>query len=277
MEEKIYKKSQFNHEVMLPGTDSLICYNFRSHKFACLNSLQKKIFDMAPFNDVSGGLLKELSDKGMLVEGDEIESLKDEINMARGQDGELHISIDVNNRCNFSCIYCLESGLLDRQVLSESTAEGIIRFIKYFADSCAIDKICIIWFGGEPMLNPEIIGNISSALIPYADSNGIEYEAAIYTNGYNLSPDNVHMLERCRVRTARISIDGTGPVNDKYRHLKNGKGTYERIMDNIRNTKTKMTYRIRCNLNKENYVFYESLVNELKQLEKKRKPHCLLS
>lgn len=264
----MYHKSQFNHEVLLPGTDNTVCYNFRTRRFACLNPLQKYIFDMAPFRDVSGGLLKELHEKGMLTDEDEIGSLRREIASNRDHCRKLHLAVDVNNKCNFACEYCLETGQLDQAMLSRETADGIIRFVTYFVERREIDEIAVVWFGGEPMLDPETIEYISQPLIALADAAGIPYSAVIYTNGYLLTPENVRLLERCRVRSARISVDGPEEFNDRYRHLKNGQGTYSRIMRNIRATKTDTIYRIRCNLNRENLSRYRDLVEELKQLEK---------
>lgn len=263
-----YKKSQFNHEVNLPSTNDTICYNFRSHRFARLNEIQKIIFDAAPFDDIPEGFLHDLYECGMLVSGDELESLRADVNTNREKQKVLHVIIYVNMKCNFSCEYCLETGLTSQEEMDQETVEGTVRFIEYVAEHEDIRKIDIVWFGGEPLLSPGIIEKISSELMSFADKRNIVYEAAVYTNGYALTEENVRLLEKCRVKNARISVDGIGEINDRYRHLKDGSGTYERIIDNIRKTKTSMTYRIRCNLNKENQDCYREFVDELRKLER---------
>lgn len=263
----MYIKSRFNHEVPLPGTDDVIVYNFRSHQFARLNPLQQFIFDRASFPEVSDGFLKRLLEKGMLTDRDEIEDLRQEIQRNRDSLRELHLSIDVNNDCNFSCVYCLETGELNRKHMSREVADGIIRFVRYYVERGEIDRISVVWFGGEPTLRPDIISYISNALITCADEHRVPYSAVIYTNGYNLTPDLVHMLERYRVKAARISVDGPGPIHDRYRRLKDGSGTFDRIIANIRSTKTDMVYRIRYNLNRENHLFYEQQIEALRRLE----------
>ena len=86
------------------------------------------------------------------------------------------------------------------------TADAVI---DYLAGAIAPDdEVVFRWFGGEPLLAPEIVESLSQRLIALADERGIEYDAGIITNGYLLDQDTVDMLARCKVcalQTTQVS------------------------------------------------------------------------
>ena len=82
------------------------------------------------------------------------------------------------------------------------------------------------------------------------------YSASITTNGYNLDKETFKKLQLLKVYYYQITIDGTKRFHDKYRHLKDGSGTFARITDNLhqihllpRNT---FQINIRTNFTQEN-------------------------
>ena len=66
----------------------------------------------------------------------------------------------------------------------------------------------VTWFGGEPLLAPEIVESLSQRLIALADECGVEYDAGFITNGYLLDQDTVDMLARCKVVALQTTLAG---------------------------------------------------------------------
>ena len=79
--------------------------------------------------------------------------------------------------------------------------------------------INITWFGGEPLLNVEIINYICEKLV----ENNIKFISSIITNGYLFNDKLVTMAgHKWNLSHAQISLDGTEP---EYNRIKNYKYT----------------------------------------------------
>lgn len=263
-----YIQSKYIHKVWDAENERYILYSFRTGKFVTLNELQMLIYENGPFKELSSGLLRELYSAGFLTDGDEYESLKERQKKRQEEDKDVHLIIAPTMACNFSCSYCIETGQLRNGRMDEDTSDAVIRFAEKLLEDADAETLSVIWFGGEPLLETGIIGKISKELISLCDRRGIFYEAAVYTNGYFLSEKNIRLLEECRVKNIRISMDGSRKSHDAMRYLKSGAGSYDRIMENLE-IPTAIQYRIRCNLTKANLGEYEVLVRNLKAIREK--------
>ena len=62
--------------------------------------------------------------------------------------------------CNARCVYCYEEGTKPVSMSSE-TVEQTIRFIR---NNCGGSEVKLSWFGGEPLLRPDIIDRICAGV-----------------------------------------------------------------------------------------------------------------
>ena len=85
-----------------------------------------------------------------------------------------------------------------------------------------------------------------------ADSHGASYSANITTNGWFLDQDMASLLERVKVKTAYITLDGIGDMHDQCRHLADGGPTSQRIINNLKSIRTSVFISLRCNLHQDN-------------------------
>ena len=75
----------------------------------------------------------------------------------------------------------------------------------------------------------------------------------ITTNGYLLNEKNFETLINCGVTRFQVTLDGLKEEHDKFRHLKNGAGTFDVLVKNlkaIKNTDNDFDFLIRNNYNK---------------------------
>ena len=84
--------------------------------------------------------------------------------------------IAVTTDCNARCPYCYEKGT-DIIYMDRQCADKVINFIDRNYNGNIIN---ITWFGGEPLLNIEIINYICEKLV----ENNIKFISSIITNGY---------------------------------------------------------------------------------------------
>lgn len=133
-------------------------------------------------------------------------------------------------QCNFRCVYCYESFASGK--MGPEVVQGIKRLIDRRVED--VSRLQVSWFGGEPLAAKDIVFDISEHAALRCRERGIEHiPGAMTTNGYLLSPDTMSRLSRANQRQFQISIDGLGAVHDRSRPLMSGKGSFERLWQNL--------------------------------------------
>ena len=101
----------------------------------------------------------------------------------------------------------------------------------------------VSWFGGEPLLSPEIIKHLSEKFIQICNARLLPYSADMVTNGYLLDAKMFDMLYKLKVYDFMITIDGFRNQHDKRRFTCDGKGTYDVIMENLLRIRDSKQYK----------------------------------
>lgn len=190
-------------------------------------------------------ILKRFRDRGLIVNFDERAALASLARMACGA-SDVALTICPTMGCNFDCPYCFENHRPGR--MSPETQENILALARRLLKAAGEKALRVAWFGGEPLLMPDIIEKLSCRLMALAAAQGATYSASIITNGYLLTQDVADMLERCRVQHAQITLDGIGPAHDKTRHLAGGGPTFEHIVENLRTLRLPFSVSLRHNI-----------------------------
>lgn len=247
---KIMKMSKYNFTTY-DHEGNLIVYNFLTglpsltkvmkpdvDKFTQLFLTNDEIHSTSceEYADAVGSLLK----LGILVAGDTDESvLNDAKYYEEVYDSKLTLTILPTGACNFRCSYCFEAEKpLSRGAMTVDAQNAILKFVqKQIHNHKALH---VSWFGGEPLVEPQIIKHLSENLIKICKTRFLPYSAQIATNGFFLDADMFDMLYKLKVYSYMITIDGFKEQHDRLRFTRNGMGTYDVIMENllrIRNSK----------------------------------------
>ena len=247
----------FNHAVAMEN-GGCVLYNFLTGKSATLNILSRDYYDHFEVYGESHPIVKKLIERGFLVETDELETLRQHV-MAQCNDGkEIVLTICPTLRCNFGCPYCFETPRNGK--MTKETQDEVVMFVQRMVSYYHTETLKVVWFGGEPLLECEIIRSLSKRFVDTCEKTGVKYKAAIITNGYFLTPDKASMFEKCNIRHVQITMDGPiSSIHDKTRHLIGGGGTFDRILDNIKNFKGRSNILVRCNVHRENAEYYQQL------------------
>ena len=197
--------------------------------------------------------------------------LEEAVQMFRDRDvSTLRIIILAHGDCNFRCKYCYEK-FVDCTI--ESQKSSILKFVKNKFEQYQFKDIHVSWFGGEPLLGYRDILDISKALIELSSTYGIRYHSDMTTNGYLLNSRTLsRLVTECQVQSYQITVDNQ-------RVLKNGHGSYDRIIKNLSNAqKLDLNFHIliRLNVSKENYSDVENFLVTDAQLFKRDKRFQLL-
>jgi len=146
------------------------------------------------------------------------------------------LNLNLTDRCNLACVYCYARGgnyaRLDREFGPEAAVTAVSAA---FAQADPDRDFRIEFFGGEPFLNEAAIG----AVLDWQDRTPAWRQYPRGTRNRvstNLTHLDDALLERIRQSEMilSISLDGTAEVQDEQRPFKDGRGSYEVIIDNIR-------------------------------------------
>lgn len=185
-------------------------------------------------------VIKKLLESGILVYAGADESvLYDAKYYEEIYDNRLDLTVLPTGKCNLNCPYCLElEQPFSRNRMTIEAQSALLKFVQKNIKNH--NELYVSWFGGEPLLETQMIKYLSENMIKICKAHLIPYSAEITTNGFLLDNDTFDMLYKQKVYNYMITLDGFKEQHDKLRCTHNGTGTYDTILSNllwIRNNK----------------------------------------
>ena len=126
-------------------------------------------------------------------------------------------------QCNARCPYCFQNDRHEDLYMSHDTALDVAKYIKNNSDRTK--RLTLRWFGGEPLLNRDVINTICCSL---RDSDYM-HRSYISTNGDLLPTVTDGELYLWNLKIVQLSIDYPGEEYDKVKGLPSG--AYERLIE----------------------------------------------
>jgi len=157
--------------------------------------------------------------------------------------------------CNMGCAYCGQSHVKGR--IQDGHREAIRARVVAAIHSGRWPTVEVQWFGGEPLLAYNVVLDLADSFVAAAREAGVTYESQITTNGSLLSVEKVKRLIEAGVTRFDITLDGPAEIHDVSRPLKNGRGSFDQIMDVLREVVPRyeddgITFILRTNITREN-------------------------
>lgn len=218
--------------------------------------------------EVSGGLVAELIEKGVLVpeDQDELQAVLNENNTAIQDNDVLHYVVQPTAACQLGCHYCGQKHAA-RRLTEDDEARSVSR-VRQKLESGKFRTLHVAWFGGEPLLAMNQIRSLTQQFKSVADRSFCSYSAEVITNGLNLTHSVVTELEqKLSVEYVEVTLDGLQEDHDSRRHHKNGEGSFSQIFENIvalaRRNDVRLSIGIRCNVDRQNYLSVVPLMDLL--------------
>ncbi|HEU4964372.1 MAG TPA: radical SAM protein [Bacilli bacterium] len=211
-------------------------------------------------------LQKTLHQYGFVQQEGEEEAVLEQYTSARARD-PLHLVIMPHQNCNFRCVYCYEA--FDKNKMDPQVEAALVKMAEERLKSGTHKVFSVSWFGGEPLLAPDVIERLSVQFREIADRYGVTYVAGITTNGYLLDDDTIDMLLRNKVTSFQISVDGLPEHHDKQRVRVGGQPTYDKIIENLQKLgRRSEEFRaiVRMNVGPENLPTAEDHILQIKKL-----------
>jgi uncharacterized protein len=157
--------------------------------------------------------------------------------------GIRHLELMVTHGCNLACRYCYGSrgaehwkgapylyGSRSKGMPFETAKKGV-DFL--FAESGPQKELSVIFFGGEPLLEMDLIRRIVPYIRDREAAEGKKVRLSLSSNGLLLDEQTVAFLIENRIG-CQVSIDGPGEVQDRNRCFPDGGGSYDEVLTGIR-------------------------------------------
>ncbi len=212
-----------------------LIYNSLTNSFAELNPETyreiEKIRDNPRDYDYSNkpGLFLQLLQAKIMVGAEEEKDLINvrrlHFNYQQYSTDNLYLTVAPTTNCNFKCPYCYEQ-IEKGQNMSLEIEEALLTFIQRFQP---LSRLNIFWYGGEPLLKFDTITRITEKILDW----DLSYHASMVTNGYLLNDHVISELDNLKIKLIQVKIDGNEDTHNSRRRLKNGKGSYHQILENL--------------------------------------------
>lgn len=122
----------------------------------------------------------------------------------------------------------------------------------------------------------DVVESLSKRFINICTQNNVNYTAMMVTNGYMLTPELLKRMEGLHIATLQITLDGMQSEHDRMRPLRGGGGTFETIINNLKNGYDLLPFvSLRVNIDKDNLQAGDSIYRFLQdnQMLEKVRPY----
>ncbi len=269
----LLRRSRYTHRV--PGTDGDLLFNAATGALVALDADGVAAYHALLHGHTSAAGRAETVDwavsaddflaGGFVVPAgvDEVEEVRRRYHAWQQDRSTLSLTIAPTLGCNFACDYCFEGQEHAGGSMSLSIQEALVHWVE--RELPGRMRLGIVWYGGEPLLCPEVIEHLSDAFRRLCAAAGVQYAAGIVTNGYRLDGATAAWLVGLGVVSAQVSLDGPPEVHDQRRHLRGRQGTFARILANLKQAVevADLALVLRVNVDARNVAAAERLVDLL--------------
>ena len=160
---------------------------------------------------------------------------KEEVSVFPAKSSEVKaLCLHICHDCNLRCRYCFaDEGAYHsrREFMSLETAKKAIDFL--IANSGNRKILETDFFGGEPLMNFEVVKQTVYYAKEEAAKRGKKFLFTLTTNGLLLKDDVAKFLNE-EMENVVLSLDGRKEVHDAVRKTANGKGSFDYVIQNLK-------------------------------------------
>jgi len=144
------------------------------------------------------------------------------------------LSLAIAQKCNLGCAYCYaqqgDFGGAAKNMTRE-TADQAVDLLVSSAEPGA--RLNLAFLGGEPLVNRTVLQEVTRRAARLAQGGGVALSFSITTNGTLLTEADAAFFEEFGFAVT-VSLDGPAETHDALRPYKSGRGSFDRVMANVR-------------------------------------------
>ena len=269
--------SIFNVRVALPESNEVFLMNTFSDAQLLVSpdvaGLLDRIKDGRTFGAEEQETIETLVENGFIVNDreEEQQALHKYFTAMREDTDQLRVTVLTTLQCNFACDYCFQGDHGDYNKfaakMTMEQAEGVAQWIETRLDEVRPKKFVMAFFGGEPLLNLPVMYHLAERCHTMCEQRGIPQLVNVITNGLLLTRDVVERLVPYGLNGVKITLDGDRDTHDRMRPLRGRQGTFDRIIENVRQVADLIPITIGGNFDESSVDSYPHLLDFLKEQE----------
>jgi uncharacterized protein len=223
------------------------------------------------FDDDEREALEALVENGFVVGSpdDDRASLDKYFASMREDTDQLRVTLLTTLQCNFACDYCFQGDHGDHNKfahkMSLDTASQVAGWIEHRLDEVHPEKFVLTFFGGEPLLNLPVMYFLAERCHEVCADRGVRLLINIITNGLLLTEEVVDRLTPYGLNGIKITLDGDKDTHNRMRPLRGRQGTFDRIVENVRQVAHKVAITIGGNFDESSVDSYPALLDYLRE------------
>ncbi len=140
------------------------------------------------------------------------------------------LCLHVAHTCNLNCSYCFASqGKYhgERAVMSFETGRRALDFL--VAHSGTRRHLEVDFFGGEPLLNFDVVKRLVAYARSIEKEHGKEFRFTLTTNGVLIDDEVIDFVNR-EMSNVVLSLDGRKEIHDRFRVDYAGRGSFDTVV-----------------------------------------------
>lgn len=213
---------KLNYSYALPVNKSWLLHSPLHHITALVNSSVIDKLKNASLSGKTGELIKTLSEEPVCIPGPPKGPLKPEF-----------MGIIPTRACNFNCLYCdFGASSAKEESMDFKLASSLIDWMGEYIFATGGKKIEIHFFGGESFYSPAVLKVAVHRARMVAARYNLTARFEVTTNGF--FSEELCGFAGDYFDKVVLSMDGPKEIQNKYRPLKNGKGSYDIVAGNAR-------------------------------------------
>ena len=183
------------------------------------------------------------------------------------RESQFHITLHVSHACNVKCTYCFAHGGDYGRVPGFMTPHVARQAVRWaLSEARSFGRCQIDFFGGEPLLNFELIRDIIPFAREYAHRVGVQVSFGIATNGTLISDEILQFLIDEEIHI-QVSVDGNPRDQNRLRKFRDGSETYNVVAENLLKLTKESPDKVSVRATMTSYnLDRESIADDLRQL-----------
>ena len=228
-------------------------------------AIAEKLSDRFKKEDVETSVTecKKLQEQGMLFTKDIYENIIDEFTKNR-QTVVKALCLHIAHDCNLACRYCFaEEGEYHgrRALMTYEVGKKALDFL--IANSGTRRNLEVDFFGGEPLMNWQVVKDLVAYGREQEKKYNKNFRFTLTTNGLLINDDVINFCNK-EMGNVVLSLDGRKSTNDLMRVSRNGKGSYDLIVDKFKkfaDSRNQKDYYMRGTYTRNNLDFAKDIIH----------------
>lgn len=267
------KKYSIYNTILKLNKDNGLCFCAMSDEFVLLRKqAYNDLLRLSPeeLREENRILYDQLVRVNGIIDADinEVELLRNRIRSIDNDDTTFHLHINPTVDCNFRCWYCYEDhkkGSRMHPEMVEKVEKLISNVLEEYKN---LSDFNLSFFGGEPLMHFAYVAQpLTDYLYTACKKKDVEPHIHFTTNGYLLTGKMIDFLSNKSV-SFQITLDGDKENHDRTRFMANGKGSFDKIVNNIKLlARAKHTIIVRINYTSANIESIQNICDMFNDLD----------